>query len=63
MIEHNSDAIYESDLQGNFISINKVITEITGFRTNELVGKSITNFIVEEYLEETTLHFRKCCEW
>ncbi|MES1045409.1 hypothetical protein BLX88_13700 [Bacillus obstructivus] len=59
LVEHNSDAIYESDLQGNFISINKVITEITGFRTNELVGKSITNFIVEEYLEETTLHFRK----
>lgn len=59
LVEHNVDAVFELDLQGNFISINKRVTELTGYKKTDIVGRSFIPLIVEEYLEETSFCFKQ----
>ena len=40
LFENAPDACYLSDLKGNFVDGNKSAEEITGYRRNELIGKS-----------------------
>ncbi|MCU9612353.1 PAS domain S-box protein [Caldibacillus lycopersici] len=57
IIEHNTDAVYQLDLQGNYISTNAKLTEIIGYSEQEIVGYSFIPFIAEEKLVETLHHF------
>lgn len=59
IIEHNSDAVFEFDLEGNFVSINERATEIAGYKEAEFIGRSFIPMIVEEYLEDTIRYFEK----
>ena len=57
LVEHNGDAVYEMDLEGNFININKTFTEIIGYDENEMIGTSFLPLIIEEKKEVTISHF------
>ncbi|WP_075620363.1 PAS domain S-box protein [Paenisporosarcina indica] len=57
LVEHNDDAVYEMDLQGKFIHINKAFTKISAFHENELIGSTFLHLILEEKKEEVMSHF------
>ncbi|ANU09545.1 PAS/PAC sensor-containing diguanylate cyclase/phosphodiesterase [Planococcus antarcticus DSM 14505] len=59
LVENNGNAIFECDQEGNFVSINKMVTEMTGLGEQDLLGTSYMSLIVEEYLEDTISHFEK----
>ena len=59
LVENNGNAVFECDQEGNFVSINKMVTEITGLGEQDLLGKSFIPLIVEEYLEDTISYFEK----
>lgn len=61
LVENNSEAVFELDLHGNFINLNKVTLQLIGYEENEenkVIGKSFVTLLVDEYLEETTAHFK-----
>ena len=43
LFENAPDAIYTNDLKGNFIEGNKVAEKLTGYKKEELIGKSLVN--------------------
>ncbi len=49
LVQSATDIIYESDKYGNFIFFNNVLTEITGYEINDLIGKHFTTVIAEDY--------------
>lgn len=57
LVENNANAVFEFDQQKNFTSINRMVTDVTGFSEEELLGQSIVSFVVESHLEETLAHF------
>lgn len=59
LVENNANAVFEFDQQKNFTSINRMVTKVTGFSEEELLGQSIVSFVVESYLEETLGHFNQ----
>ncbi|WP_226038506.1 PAS domain S-box protein [Aquibacillus saliphilus] len=58
LVDHNSDAVFEFDLDGNFININDKVTQISGYTKIELIGQSFTPLVVEEHLEKALSNFR-----
>ncbi|WP_223639035.1 PAS domain S-box protein [Planococcus sp. 4-30] len=59
LVENNGNAVFEFDQQKNFISINKMVTEVTGFTEEELLGQSIVSLIIETDLKDTIAHFEE----
>ncbi|WP_102026553.1 PAS domain S-box protein [Salirhabdus sp. Marseille-P4669] len=57
LVDHNGDAIYELDLEGNFKSFNKKALEITGYSKEELMALKFSDLLVEEYKAELLAHF------
>jgi len=57
LIENNGDAVFEFDLNGIFRQVNKMVTQITGYEEEELVGQLFIPLIVEEFLEDTICQF------
>ncbi|MDN7242402.1 PAS domain S-box protein [Planococcus sp. N028] len=62
LVENNANAVFEFDHQKNFISINKKVTEVTGFSEEELLGQSIVSLVVDSCLEEALSYFEKALE-
>ncbi len=58
LVKHNRDAVFELDLQGNFINMNKRTCEITGYEAGELIDTSFEPLIVGENVKETNAHFK-----
>ena len=59
LVEHNGNAVFEFDEQKNFVSLNKMVTDNTGFSEEELIGKSILSLVVDSSREETLANFDK----
>ena len=59
LFEHNPDAVYSFDLEGNFLSANPACEELTGYTAEELLQMSFMPLIVPEYQEKTRRHFEK----
>jgi PAS domain S-box-containing protein len=59
LIDHNGDAVIELDLEGNFVHVNKKMTEVTGHQEHELLGTSFIPLIAEESLEDTMRRFKR----
>ncbi len=57
LFEHNPDAVYSFDLNGNFLSVNRSTCLITGFSERELLSMSFKPLIATEYREDTHRHF------
>jgi len=62
LVKNNSEAVFELDLQGNFISLNKAALHLIGYGENEVLGKSFIPLLVEEHLEKTIAHFKNAVE-
>ncbi|MDY6791252.1 MAG: PAS domain-containing protein [Thermodesulfobacteriota bacterium] len=45
-IDNQDEGIIVFDLQGNLIDVNKAVTEIIGFPKDELIGKSLSEFLL-----------------
>ncbi len=43
-----SDLIYEQDLEGRFVSVNRAMTEIFGYKLDELLGRKASDFMKPE---------------
>ncbi len=59
LFEHNPDAVYSFDLEGNFLSGNPACEKISGYTVEELLQMSFVPLTVEEDLERTRQHFEK----
>ncbi|HEY6189500.1 MAG TPA: PAS domain S-box protein [Pyrinomonadaceae bacterium] len=53
LLENANDIIYSHDLQGNYLSINRAGSEITGYTRAEILGGlNISNVVAPEHLEK-----------
>ena len=59
LFDHNPDAVYSFDLEGNFLTANPACEEVTGYTVEELLQMSFTPLIVPECLEKTRRCFEK----
>jgi PAS domain S-box-containing protein len=57
LFDHHPDAIYSFDAQGRFVSANAACEALTGYRLDELVGKSYLPLVVPEDRARATEHF------
>jgi diguanylate cyclase (GGDEF)-like protein/PAS domain S-box-containing protein len=51
LVEHARDGVFTADLEGRFTSVNPAAEEITGFRREELLGRSLFDLIDPENAE------------
>ncbi|HTF06429.1 MAG TPA: PAS domain S-box protein, partial [Bacteroidia bacterium] len=52
IVEAATDIIYTADYRGNFTFINDVVTKITGYKSEDLMGKHFTDAITPEWRDE-----------
>lgn len=62
LVENNGNAVFEFDQQKNLISINKMVTKVTGFSEEELLGQSIIFLVVDSCSTNTLLCFEKALQ-
>lgn len=53
IIDTVGDAIYQLDLDGNFVALNDVVVEQTGYSRDELIGESVTRILDDEDIEKS----------
>ncbi|MBN1227566.1 MAG: PAS domain S-box protein [Deltaproteobacteria bacterium] len=49
LFDNISDFIYTHDLEGRFITVNRAAAESLGYATDELIGRSISEFMLPDY--------------
>ncbi|RLQ90028.1 PAS domain S-box protein [Planomicrobium sp. Y74] len=59
LVNNNVNPVFEFDQQKKFTSLNKMVSEATGFCEEELLGTSILSLVADDCLEETRLNFEK----
>ncbi len=60
LVEHAPAGIYEIDLtNGQFISVNDVMCEYTGYTKEELLNLNFMNLLTQESLEKNLLRYEK----
>jgi PAS domain S-box-containing protein len=57
LFDHHPDAIYSFDHEGRFVSANAACEGLTGYRLDELLGKSFIPLVVPEDRARATEHF------
>jgi len=57
LFEHNPDAIFWLDLEGNFLSINAASESLIGYEAEYFIGRHFGPLIVPEDLESALEHF------
>jgi PAS domain S-box-containing protein len=48
LFENSLDAVFTTDLTGNFTSANRTVEEVSGYTKDELIGKSYRDFVSPE---------------
>ena len=59
LIETINDIVFVLDREGKFTYLNKKFEEVTGYSTEEMIGKHFTKIIAPEYVESTVDRFRR----
>jgi len=59
LFQHNPDAIFSLDLDGNFVKMNPAVQQMSGYPSAELMSRSILSLIVEEDREHASVSFHK----
>ncbi len=62
LVDHNPHAVYGFDLEANFIAVNRATELITGYSTEELLGRSFQTLIVSDDLPIAEAVFRRTRE-
>lgn len=59
LFEYSPDGVFTLDFEGHVITMNPACTRISGYESQELVGRSLMNLIVSEQEEATRTVFYK----
>jgi len=59
LVEEMTDVIYTLDTEGNVTSVNKAGKAAFGRKAAEVIGKSFTNWIPQEYQRDATAVFKR----
>jgi PAS domain S-box-containing protein len=62
LIENAPDPVFVSDLEGKVLQANDAVSELLGFRQDELLEQSLSRFITPEELREFTAALREVVE-
>jgi PAS domain S-box-containing protein len=62
LIENAPDPVFVSDLEGKILQANDAVSELLGFRTDEVVEQSLSRFISPEETQEFTAALREVVE-
>jgi PAS domain S-box-containing protein len=62
LIEDAPDPVFVSDLEGKIIQANEAVSQLLGFRKDEVVEQSLTRFISPEETREFTAALREVVE-
>lgn len=54
LFEYNPDLVYMIDLKGNITNLNPIFEDLTGYKKEDVIGKSIFSFISEKDKERVT---------
>lgn len=59
LFDHNPDAVYSLDLEGEFASVNPACEEVSGYTRQEMLNQSYEPLIVPEQRERVREYFRR----
>jgi len=62
LIKNAPDPVFVSDLEGKILQANEAVSELLGFREDEVVEQSLSRFISTEELREFTAALREVVE-
>lgn len=62
LFNHNFDAVYSMDLEGNFLTANPMVEKLTGYNNKEMENTSFHSLVVVEELQKTMKHFEMAKE-
>src|SRR4029450_1491690 len=62
LIENAPDPVFVSDLAGKILQVNEAVSQLLGFRHDEVVEQSLSRFISEEETREFTAPLREVVE-
>jgi PAS domain S-box-containing protein len=62
LIKNAPDPVFVSDLEGKILEANDAVSELLGFRRDEVVEQSVSRFISEEETREFTAALREVVE-
>lgn len=62
LFEHNPDAVFSFDLEGNYLSVNKSFEKLLGYTMDEYLSMNFDPLVVPECLDKTHYHFKKSAE-
>lgn len=59
LFENSTDAVYALDLQGNFITLNRMCYEVSGYEESELMNTTFMPLVVSDELPKTLANFNR----
>ncbi|MBE4906866.1 PAS domain S-box protein [Bacillus luteolus] len=62
LFEHNPDAVFSFDLEGNYLSVNKSFEKLLGYTMNEYLSMNFDPLVVPEDLEKASFYFNLAAE-
>src|SRR5438270_2957208 len=62
LIKNAPDPVFVSDLEGKILQANDAVSELLGFRRDEVLEQSLSRFISEEETREFTAALRRVGE-
>src|SRR5205823_10740784 len=62
LIENAPDPVFVSDLEGKILQANEAVSELLGFRKDEVVEQSVSRFTSPEEAREFTAALREVVE-
>ncbi len=62
LIENAPDPVFVSDLEGKILQANDAVSELLGFRKDEVLEQSLSRFISPEETQEFTAALREVVE-
>lgn len=60
LFEHHPDPVYSLNLEGQFMTANRQVSQVLGYETETVMGKDFRELIVAEFLPRTIRHFSHC---
>src|SRR5438034_1011395 len=62
LIKNAPDPVFVSDLEGKILQANEAVSQLLGFRTDEVLEQSVARFISAEETQEFTAALREVVE-